>query len=221
MTSLDLYGYTLVTGRLSYQKYLRLIGGYRFYQFTALTCIMATVPPQFTKVAKEVKLMARAEGISIRQYIEGWLMRMNSKQQCLVHLVEAWVGSQISRIRVISNFSNQFSVTIRPQGRSSLRNSKKIDWKTVESSHLSPWKLRSLWKHGFNGEDYTIGRSAHEGTPMVFGNTAYILSFWLSHFLFLWFTGVIFSGRPIIQFWRRTHHSFGRSSVSLLSQKLP
>ena len=127
MTSLDLYGYTLVTGRLSYQKYLRLIGGYRFYQFTALTCIMATVPPQFTKVAKEVKLMARAEGISIRQYIEGWLMRMNSKQQCLVHLVEAWVGSQISRIRVISNFSNQFSVTIRLQGRSSLRNSKKID----------------------------------------------------------------------------------------------
>ena len=127
MTSLDLYGYTLVTGRLSYQKYLRLIGGYRFYQFTALTCIMATVPPQFTKVAKEVKLMARAEGISIRQYIEGWLMRMNSKQQCLVHLVEAWVGSQISRIRVVSNFSNQFSVTIRPQGRSSLRNSKKID----------------------------------------------------------------------------------------------
>ena len=41
--------------------------------------------------------MARAEGISIRQYIEyieGWLMTMNSKQQCqditfwLVHLVE-------------------------------------------------------------------------------------------------------------------------------------
>ena len=36
---------------------------------------MATVPLQFTKVAKEVKLMARAEGISIRQYIDGWLMR--------------------------------------------------------------------------------------------------------------------------------------------------
>ena len=38
--------------------------------------------------------MARAEGISIRQYIEGWLMTVNSKQQCqditfwLVHLVE-------------------------------------------------------------------------------------------------------------------------------------
>ena len=45
-------------------------------------------------VAKEVKLMALAEGISIRQYIDSWLMRM-SKQQCqesthwLVHLVKA------------------------------------------------------------------------------------------------------------------------------------
>ena len=67
---------------------------------------MATVPLQFTKVAKEVKLMARAEGISIRQYIDGWLMRTNSKQQCqditlwLVHLVEAWVGSQISKDQI-------------------------------------------------------------------------------------------------------------------------
>ena len=93
---------------------------------------MATVPLQF-KVVKEVKLMARAEGISIRQYIEGWLMRMNSEQQSqditlwLVHLVEDWVGSQISKIRFISNSSNQFIVTIRPQGKSSLLNSKKID----------------------------------------------------------------------------------------------
>ena len=47
--------------------------------------------------------MVLAEGISIRQYIDGWLMTTNSKQQCqditlwLVHLVEAWVGSQISK----------------------------------------------------------------------------------------------------------------------------
>ena len=39
--------------------------------------------------------MALAEGISIHQYIDGWLMRMNSKQQCqentywLVHLDES------------------------------------------------------------------------------------------------------------------------------------
>ena len=37
---------------------------------------------EFTKVAKEVKVMALAEGISIRHYIDGSLMRTNSKQQC-------------------------------------------------------------------------------------------------------------------------------------------
>ena len=45
----------------------------------------------------------------------------------------------------------------------------------------------SLWKHGFNGEYYTIGLSEHGVTPMVSGNFADILSLELSH-LFLWFT---------------------------------
>ena len=52
-------------------------------------------------VAKGVKLMALSEGISIRQYIDGWLMRTNSKQQYqenthwLVHLVESlgWISN--------------------------------------------------------------------------------------------------------------------------------
>ena len=113
----------------SANKYLRLSGGYRFYQFTALPCNMATVPLQFTKVAKEVKLMARAEGISIRQYIDGWLMRTNSKQQCqdiTLWLVHPGLDHKLQRISFISNSCNQFIVTIRPQGRSSLLNSKKI-----------------------------------------------------------------------------------------------
>ena len=42
-------------------------------------------------------------------------------------------------------------------------------------------------KHGFNGEDYTIGLSAQEVIPMVSGNTADIFSLWISHFLGLWF----------------------------------
>ena len=84
-------------------------------------------------------------------------------------------------------------VTIRPQGRSSLPNSKEIYCllgKTVtmlKASHLSPGKLMSLGRHGFNGEDYTIGLSAHEVIPMVSGNTADISSLWISHFLGLWF----------------------------------
>ena len=84
-------------------------------------------------------------------------------------------------------------VTIRPQGRSSLPNSKEIYCllgKTVtmlKASHLSPGKLMSLGRHGFNGEDYTIGLSAHEVIPMVSGNTADFSSLWISHFLGFWF----------------------------------
>ena len=53
----------------------------------------------FTMVAKELKLMALADGISICQYIDGWLMRTNSKQlyqentHWLVHFVKSlgWI----------------------------------------------------------------------------------------------------------------------------------
>ena len=63
-------------------------------------------------VAKEVKLMALAEGICIHQYIDGWLMRTNSKQQCqenpywLVHLFESLGWIKYLEIRFISNSSN-------------------------------------------------------------------------------------------------------------------
>ena len=53
---------------------------------------------KFTKVVKEVKLMVLAEGISIRQYIDVWLMTTtqssNAKKTptgwCI--LLKAWVG---------------------------------------------------------------------------------------------------------------------------------
>ena len=127
MTSLDLMG-THSSPVVSASKYLRFIGGYKFYQFTLQYCYSFSL--ESIKVAKELKLMALAEGISIRQYIDGWLMTTYSKQQyqgythwgCI--LSRAWVGSQISKIRFISNSINRSLVTIRPQGRSSLPNSK-------------------------------------------------------------------------------------------------
>ena len=61
---------------------------------------------EFTKVAKGLKLMAVAEDISIRQYIDGWLMKTNSNSNakdtltgwCI--LSKAWVGSQISKTQI-------------------------------------------------------------------------------------------------------------------------
>ena len=50
-------------------------------------------------VVKEVKLMAVAEGIRIHKYIDDWLMRAKTEQQCqvnthrLIHLVQSlyWI----------------------------------------------------------------------------------------------------------------------------------
>ena len=77
-------------------------GGYRFYQFTALPCNMATVPLQFTKVAKVVKLMARAEGISIRQYIDGW--PNENKLKAAMPRYHPLVGASCGSLGWITNF---------------------------------------------------------------------------------------------------------------------
>ena len=114
LTSLEFMGIVhIIHWFIQLTRSLRFIGGYRFYQFTALPFSIATVFLEFTKVAKELKLMALAEGISIRQYIDGWLMTTNSKPQCQGYthwgciLSRAWVGSQISKIRFISNSINR------------------------------------------------------------------------------------------------------------------
>ena len=55
------------------------------FQFTALPFGLATAPLEFTKVTKEVKLMAQAKGIRIHQYLDDWLLRARSRETCLQH----------------------------------------------------------------------------------------------------------------------------------------
>ena len=44
---------------------------------------LATAPLEFTKVVKEVKLMAQARGIRIHQYLDDWLLRAPCQETCL------------------------------------------------------------------------------------------------------------------------------------------
>ena len=79
------------------------------------------------------------------------------------------------KIRFNSSSRNRiFGLQIRPQDRASLANSKenlsssgKNSFHIGISSHISKEAHVTDWKHGFNGEDYTIGSSAYEATPMV------------------------------------------------------
>ena len=67
------------------RKYLRFFLFNQTFQFTALPFGLATAPLEFTKVVKEVKLMAQAQGIRIHQYLDDWLLRAPSPEICLQH----------------------------------------------------------------------------------------------------------------------------------------
>ena len=67
------------------RKYLRFHVQGRTYQFRALPFGLSTAPMEFTVLAKEVKLMAIHKGIRIHQYLDDWLVRVGSHQDCLHH----------------------------------------------------------------------------------------------------------------------------------------
>ena len=67
------------------QKYLRFHLNSQTFQFTALPFGLSTAPLEFTKVVKEVKLMAQAQGIQIHQYLDDWLLRAPCQEMCQQH----------------------------------------------------------------------------------------------------------------------------------------
>ena len=86
VTSLDFsdaYFHIPIHPRL--RKYMRFFLNKRAYQFIALPFGLATAPLEFTKVVKEVKLMAQNRGIRIHQYLDDWLLRAPSREIGLRH----------------------------------------------------------------------------------------------------------------------------------------
>ena len=67
------------------RKFLRFHLNSLTYQFTTLPLGLSTAPLEFTKVAKEVMLMAKARGIRIHQYLGDWLLRAPYPEMCQRH----------------------------------------------------------------------------------------------------------------------------------------
>ena len=65
------------------RKYLRFHLHGQTFQFRALPFGLATAPLEFTKVVKEVKLMAQSRGIRIHQYLDDWLLRAPCRETCV------------------------------------------------------------------------------------------------------------------------------------------
>ena len=76
------------------RKFLRFKVGLTVYQFTSTPFGLATIPRQFTKLVKEVKIMAGREGLLIHQYLDDWINRTlsyidgRSQVQTLLKLVD-------------------------------------------------------------------------------------------------------------------------------------
>ena len=65
------------------QNLLRFHVGGRSFQFRALPFGIATAPLEFTRIAREVKLMLQNMGIRIHQYLDDWLLRAPTQQICM------------------------------------------------------------------------------------------------------------------------------------------
>ena len=62
------------------QNLLQFHLGGRSFQFRALPFGIATAPLEFTRIAREVKLMLQKRGIRIQQYLDDWLLRAPTQQ---------------------------------------------------------------------------------------------------------------------------------------------
>ena len=83
VTSIDLTdAYLHIPIQPHSQKYLRFHHKGVSYQFTSLPFGLATAPLTFTNVVKEVRLLALQRGIRIHQYLDDWLVRAPSKEEC-------------------------------------------------------------------------------------------------------------------------------------------
>ena len=85
VTSIDLTdAYFYVPVHPQSQKYLRFQTKKGVFQFWAFPFGVATASLEFTRIVKEVKLIVLARNLRIHQYLDNWLLRSPTKQQCLI-----------------------------------------------------------------------------------------------------------------------------------------
>ena len=107
------------------RKYVRFHFQGQTYQFKALPFGLSTAPLEFTVVVK-VKLMASNMGIRIHQYLDDWLVRATSHQDCLQHTQDlvglcqrlGWIVN-LEKVGAGAQTNLRFCrLPVRPQGRS-------------------------------------------------------------------------------------------------------
>ena len=88
-TSLDLKdAYFHVPIHRSSRKFLRFVWNDRVFQFRALPFGLSLAPWVFTKITRELAILARSRGIRLRMYLDDWLTLAASSPLALAHTEE-------------------------------------------------------------------------------------------------------------------------------------
>ena len=160
------------------RKYLRFFLYNQTFQFTALPFGLATAPLEFTKVVKEVNLIAQIRGIRIHQYLDDWLLRAPTPETCpdpLGPLPGVRVGCKHEKVRANPTTGPQFRrLPVRPGDRSGPTHSGPVDNPPGEVEvHKKPGELYSQAIHvsdrtaHSNGKTSVVWSSSYEAHPMA------------------------------------------------------
>ena len=68
------------------RKFLRFMVGGKVYQFKVLCFGLSTAPQAFTRVMAPVSAILHRTGVSLRRYLDGWLIQVSSREQVLLAL---------------------------------------------------------------------------------------------------------------------------------------
>ena len=113
VTSIDLTdAYLHVPIHTHSQKYLRFHHKGVTYQFVSLPFGLATAPLVFTSLVKEVKLLALQKGIRLHQYLDDWLIRAPSKEEC-----HSQTQALLSLVKDLGFVANLKKSELRPSQR--------------------------------------------------------------------------------------------------------
>ena len=86
VTSIDLKdAYFHVPVKPAARKYLRFFHDGQTYQFKALPFGLTSAPREFTRVTATVGAILHRQSINLHLYLDDWLLRAESYEQCLIH----------------------------------------------------------------------------------------------------------------------------------------
>ena len=173
------------------RKYLRFCHRSQVFQFTSLPFGLATAPRVFTMIVKEVTLMALSRGIRLHQYLDDWLIRVQSQEevkvntQTVVDLTQS-LGWKINQEKSELNPTQVFGfVGYEYHLDSALVKPTQERWLKLQDLTCFDCKMFDVvnWVACLNGENGPRGTTSHEALSVSPQGALEISCHWTPSFL--------------------------------------